>query len=523
MAKKVITVEKDNVYVNGNLIRNRPDYDAKDDFYNNVAEYFATGKTGGNSHLANIMQKVFSVADKNIDKSSTAALQTMKLYNELMINTTEYIESKKALDKEFTEFMLRKRLFPWQQTVFDDISDRKLLICGRRTGKTYMEAYELLKHTLIGYDIATVGNQVVKRPRCAIFIGMTIGRAKELIWDALKELIEVCRIPVTKIDNSELRITFGNGAFVQLGGNSNKKEREKVRGDDWSMAIIDECQSHDSLKYLLDVILGPIIAPRHGTIILSGTGPLIKGYWSNCIEGVIPGWKVFHYTMKDNPLVTDWEEQLEKESAKFALGKDDPAFRREWLGEIAWDTNLLIYPKIEYYTEIPKNFRPVKAFIGVDDGLVDGTAVCLLLVDEDRNGYVSDEFFKVGCSPTELENTLKAFDNVARTKWNVQEVRIVADSHGKQMYQDFQNHGINNIEMAIKTDKNIHIAYLNEALASGRLKCKKDGFINDEAIQVCWKYDNENDRIVYEEDKRKYHQNMMDSLLYAWTNYEMNN
>ena len=118
---------------------------------------------------------------------------------------------------------------------------------------------------------------------------------------------------------------------------------------------------------------------------------------------------------------------------------------------------------------------------------------------------------------------VKAFDNVARTKWNVQEVRIVADSHGKQMYQDFQNHGINNIEMAIKTDKNIHIAYLNEALASGRLKCKKDGFINDEAIQVCWKYDNENDRIVYEEDKRKYHQNMMDSLLYAWTNYEMNN
>lgn len=521
MAKQ-ITVENDNVYVNGNLIRNRPDYDAKDDYYQSVMEYFDKGKTCGNSHLSKIVGKVLKAADANVDKSSTMALNTLKLYSNIMGEAVDYFEGKKAVDADFIEYQLFKRLFPWQQNVMNDLSKRKLLICSRRTGKSYMEAFEMIKHCLKGTDDIQVGDRIVRKPRCAIYIGLTIAKAAAIMWDNLKALVTECRIPVNKIDNGALRITFANGAYIQLAGNSSKAEREKIRGSDWSLAIIDEAQSQNSLAYLFDSILEPIIGARNGTMIMSGTGPLYKGYWSKCIEHEIDGWNVHHYTIYDNPTISDPEAILDEEAAKLG-GKDSTTFRREWLGEIAWDETLLIYPRLTYYDTIPNDFHPIKAYIGVDDGLVDGTAVCLILIDENRNGFVSDEFFKVGCSPTELENTLRAFQDNAIKTWRVQDVRIVADNHGKQMYQDFQNHGINNIEMAIKTDKNIHIAYLNEALASGRLKCKKGGFINDEAVQVCWKYDDENDRIVYEEDKRKYHQNMMDSLLYAWTNYEMNN
>ena len=77
-------------------------------------------------------------------------------------------------------------------------------------------------------------------------------------------------------------------------------------------------------------------------------------------------WEHFHATMEDNPSIPDHEKALEQVLIDNHWTKDNIVFRREYLGEIAYDNNILIYPFVTYYDSIPDNFKPVKAYVGLD-------------------------------------------------------------------------------------------------------------------------------------------------------------
>lgn len=485
-------------------------------------EKLVYGKTDHNDNfLASWVDQEFDNLKKGL-KDPDIAIRSQKQFAEIIRETQGFFDSKKALDSDFIEYQIHKQLFDWQKKAFSDPSRHKVFFTSRRAGKSILCANLLVAHCLKGTDDIQVGDRVVKKPRCASYIGLTIQKAVSNVWIPITNLVKACRIPTIKIDNSNYRIDFSNGAYIQLLGNNSKAEREKIRGADWSMSIIDESQSMTGLPYLLDDILSPIIEARHGTLILAGTGPLQRGYWSDAIEDQTGYWKQFHATIYDNPTIENPDEILEQELRKLGGNPNNSTYKREWLGEIAWSEDLLIYPKLSYYEGLPKDFKPVYAYIGCDFGFADYSAIPVILIDEIGQAFVVSEWKKNKVSVSDIYNQLKVVVEEAQRVYHIQpdNIHIVTDTNEQMVDQELYNRGLINIELAIKHDKKYHIALLNEAFASGMLKVKKDGFIADEASRDSYKFDNDMKKIIYEEDDKVFHADILDACLYAWTNYQ---
>lgn len=520
--KRKITIEGNNVYVNGNLIRNRDDYNAVEDAYSSISDYMIDGNIKSTSHLGNMICKVMKSIDKGEFMGSESAIDSVFRLTELAQNTQDYFDGKKADDADYGRYLLRKKLFPWQREAFDSTSKRKLFICSRRTGKSHEEASEMVAHCLKEPETIRIGDETVRKPHGAMYVGMTIQKAANIMWDAILKAIETCKTKPSHIDNSSYTIEWPNGNFLQLAGNSTKAEREKIRGAEFDLAIIDEMQSQTGLQYLMDSILLPIIEPRRGTVIISGTGPLARGgYWDEAIQNVQGTWEIYHKSIYDNLTIQNPDEILEGVLVKNGWDKTNITFRREWLAETAWDENLLIYPKLTFYDEIPSDFKPVYAYIGLDLGWRDNSAFATILFDENDNGYCISEWKKPGCDVTTLYNQALAMVEECKTVWHIGEnnIHIVADTNEKNVNGEFYNRGLTCIEDAYKTDLKYRTALLNEALANGRLKVKKGGFIEDEASRDVYKYDSEHQQIIYEEDKNVYHADIMFALMYSYNNF----
>ena len=501
-----------------------PTEDLEERLFSAYAEKFECGTVSGQSWLGQFVNQQMDTLKQNLKKDPNLALSTTREVNKIVRDVQNFYNSKKAVDIEFTEYQLYKKLFPWQQAVMRDQSKRKCLICSRRCGKSYMESFEMIKHCLKGYDEIMVGDQLIKKARCAVYVGLTIGRAADIMWDNLKKLIEECRIPVAHIDNSTYRIDFSNGAFLKLCGNSNTAERNKIRGDDWSLAIVDECQNQQSLAYLYDSILNPIVSARRGTMIFSGTGPLVRGYWSDIIDGSETGWTIHHYGLFDNPTIENPEQILAEELAKLGGDTNNPTYKREWLGEICWSDDLLIYPKVTNYEDIPKDFTPTSFWGGIDYGFRDYTAILGFIADDFGQCYLISEWKKNESDVTTVFNQAKAMLDTVKATYKLPDeaIHLVADTNEQMVSQELYNRGILQIENAYKSNEKQQIAVLNEALASGRLKVKGDSEIAYEATMDSYKYDEEHQRVIYEEDSKVFHADALDALRYAYFNYYQN-
>ena len=136
MAKTTVINRKMQIAPNGSIQGANnilyQDFDAVDCLYNSLAEYFTTGKVSGTSHLGKIIQKDFDTIEKGLAKGQPD-LRHIKDLMDITGKVQEYRDNKKATDKDFIEYLLRKNLFEWQKAVFDDYSKKIDLICGRRS------------------------------------------------------------------------------------------------------------------------------------------------------------------------------------------------------------------------------------------------------------------------------------------------------------------------------------------------------------------------------------------------------
>lgn len=514
---KRIKVENNNIYINGNLVRNRSDYNAVDDLYTSLADYMYTGNITGNSHLSNLLGSVFKSVEKGNYKSSESALDTVFKLQEMAQHTKDYFDSKNAGDVDYCHYLLDRGLFPWQRDVLKDLAKRIVLIAGRRAGKSYEIASQMIDHCLVGFDEVNG----VKKFRQAIYIGLTIDKARFVIWQILIDTIERCHIPTSRIDNSSNTITFSNGASIRLWGNNSKADREKLRGCDSSMFVIDECQSQASLLYLINSIIGPIVKGRNGVIVLAGTGPLSGGtYWEDAItDGT---WSVHKATMRDNPSIPDCDKALEQVLLENKWTEDNVTFRREYLGEVVHDSNRMPFAERMYYDEKLSGIKAI--YIGVDFGFRDATAFIPLLVDNNGQCYVYMETKERQMKATDIVTALKAKVDKLHADFNipVENIHVVTDHNEPSISADIYNQGVTNVELAYKSNKDYTIRLLKDALSVGDVLLPKKGVIDDECENTVWKWDSEKEEVIYEIDDSVYHPDALDALRYAYTQYLIN-
>lgn len=195
-----------------------------------------------------------------------------------------------------------------QQEIVDDKSRFKVVVAGRRFGKTHLAIRELCKH-------ARYPNKTVW------YVAPTYRQAKLIAWTKLKAKLIKLRW-AAKVNESELSIILKNGSTIALKGADNA---DSLRGVGLDYLVLDEFAEMNKAAW--SEVLRPTLADRQGGALFIGTP---KGFsnWAHdmyLMEEKSKSWKSFQYTTIDGGNVP-----LEEiESARADL--DERSFRQEFL------------------------------------------------------------------------------------------------------------------------------------------------------------------------------------------------
>ena len=188
------------------------------------------------------------------------------------------------------------KLLPWQEEVINDPARFKVIAAGRRCGKTHFAAVTLLLSALDG------------RPGMTMYVGPTMGLARDLMWDKLFDLAGDI-IEGSNVNN--LEITLAGGNKITLKGSDRP---DTLRGYSIKHLVLDEFAFHKDGVF--DTILRPALADRKGSALFISTPEGRNAFYDVYMNGEVgkKGWRSWHLTSHDNPLLDPEELQAAKET-----------------------------------------------------------------------------------------------------------------------------------------------------------------------------------------------------------------
>jgi hypothetical protein len=236
-----------------------------------------------------------------------------------------------------------------QRAAVQDLSVRKAILGGRRAGKTEAAVYWLIQ----GWR---------DHPKqWSIYIATTIGSARDIMWDKLKDICERWELGCV-FNESRLEVVFPNGYKISVTGCENRKQANRVgRGKKFRRVVIDELEIFEDelIKYFIRSSLKPTLMDYGGQLMLLGTpGFALHGFWFDITEeededdeprekGRAKRWPTHRMNATDNPFIgyeggaqKFFEDELEENGWEW----DNPEFVRELLGKWVKDATAYIYP-----------------------------------------------------------------------------------------------------------------------------------------------------------------------------------
>ena len=184
-----------------------------------------------------------------------------------------------------------------QREVADDASRFKVVVAGRRFGKTYLSLREICYR-------ARIPNQEI------FYITTSYRAAKMILWKPLKRRLQDLRW-AKKINESELSILLKNGSTISLKG---AEDPDKLRGVSLSYAVIDEA-AECKLNELWGEIVRPALADQRGGAMFIGTpkGKANAFYEMYTQANELDNWRAWQYTTLDGGFVTEEEIEAAKQ------------------------------------------------------------------------------------------------------------------------------------------------------------------------------------------------------------------
>jgi hypothetical protein len=256
----------------------------------------------------------------------------------------------------------------------------KVLICGRRWGKTYLALLWLIAQASVGSDSLNY------------YIAPTYKQAKNIAWRLLKQLLGTNSV---KTNESELYVELPNGAIIQLVGADNP---DTLRGVSLASAVMDEfCfMSEDVWKFAVR----PATSDRQAPVLFISSPAgwnWGKDLYDYAVLSNDPNWEAFQYTTAEGGNVK--LEEIE------ASRRELPAsvFKQEYLASFVtlanqvysnFDPELNILPK---HPDV-HNFSDIHVGIDFNVGIM-SAIVSLKIADE---LHVFDEVMLPNSNTTEL-------------------------------------------------------------------------------------------------------------------------
>jgi hypothetical protein len=196
-------------------------------------------------------------------------------------------------------------LKPSQWAVFRCDQRFRVLVAGRRFGKTFLALVELVQ--------AAWG-----RGRLAWYVAPTYKQAKRIAWKMLKQMTKPYW--ATRPNETDLRIELFNGGTICLRGADNY---DSLRGDGLDFLVLDEYAS--IAREAWTEVLRPALADRKGRALFIGT-PRGFNHFHELVENAAaqPDWKAFQFTTAEGGNVT--REELESAAKQL----DERTYRQEF-------------------------------------------------------------------------------------------------------------------------------------------------------------------------------------------------
>jgi len=276
------------------------------------------------------------------------------------------------------------KLSPPQQTIVDDSHRFRVVVAGRRFGKTHLSIRELCYH-------ARLPDKEVW------YIAPTYKMARQIVWKKLKNRLKDLNW-ITKTNETELSITLRNGSTISLKGADNY---DSLRGVGLDFIVLDEFADISPEAWF--ETLRPTLSDKQGRALFIGT-PKGIGNWSYELyqntQDDPETWKSFSYTTLDGGNVTPEEV----EAARRDL--DERTFRQEYMatfetfsGRIyyAFDRSLNVQP----YTGI----TPDVIYVGMDFNIDPMSAVIAVRQGDDL--HLIDEIRIFGSNTQETVDEIK--------------------------------------------------------------------------------------------------------------------
>ena len=289
-----------------------------------------------------------------------------------------------------------------QETIANSDKRFRVVVAGRRFGKTHLSIRELCFH-------ARKPNQEVW------YVAPTYRQAKQIVWRKLKYKLQDLNW-AKKINESELTILLKNGSVISLKGADNA---DSLRGVGLDFMVMDEFADVDEEAWT--EVLRPTLADKQGKALFIGT-PKGIGNWAHDLYTMPleqPNvWASFQYTTIDGGQVK--EEEIE--SAKRDL--DERTFRQEFLATFETYSG-----RIYYAFDRKDNCQPPVTidlsmiYIGMDFNIDPMSAV--VAVRQGDNLYVIDEIRMFSSNTAEIVEEIK-------TRYGKSKVFVYPDPAARQ-------------------------------------------------------------------------------------------
>jgi len=270
------------------------------------------------------------------------------------------------------------QLTPPQSDIFVCPARFRVVVAGRRFGKTFLSTAELLNRAL------------AKPDQNVWYVAPTYKAAKEIAWDMLTSQIPMEY--VGKTNETSLSITLKNGSTIALKG---AEKPDNLRGRSLDFVVLDEFA--DMRKEAWYEVIRPSLSDRQGSAALFIGTPKGRNHFYDLYGKGIDqdeGWQSYQYTTIEGGNVPPDEIA----SAKADL--DDRTFEQEYEARFVSYSGVIYYAFKREESVIRHDGDRSVIHVGMDFNLDPMSAV--LMTRRGDTLHVFDEIVMFGSNTDEM-------------------------------------------------------------------------------------------------------------------------
>lgn len=286
--------------------------------------------------------------------------------------------------------------FPYQVEMHEHPARFKVIVGGRRVGKSRMALQELVRHCLEGPD------------RHGWWVGPTHAMAREVGFEEFRVNYEVLKPAILGVNEALGRVRFKNGSNLYFKGADSERS---LRGRGLTFVVVDEAAFVQEEVWTR--ALQPALADKKGKALLVST-PNGRGNWlyeMACYAASEQSgnlWAYWHWPTMMNPLIDDEELEMNRGSVS------EIDFRQEFLAEFVTrggyvyeefsEENIL---RVEPGGLLSPNGHEHDIYLGMDFGFANPCAICFMAVDHKTEVVTQfDEIYKSHMLIDEVEHRI---------------------------------------------------------------------------------------------------------------------